>query len=87
MDVRDGSIQGVVFSPFSKSESCELFFVWEKSQVVGGGKTLKMLKMQTETTREMYLDVALASETEGEADMFTQSSRVRIKGGHMSDRG
>lgn len=37
------------------------FFVWEKSQVVGGGKTLKMLKMQTETTREMYLDVALAS--------------------------
>lgn len=35
----------------------------------------------------MYLDVAVASETEGEADMFTQSSRVRIKGGHMSDRG
>lgn len=37
--------------------------VWKIARLwaVGGGKTLKMLKMQTETTQEMNLDVALAS--------------------------
>lgn len=37
--------RGLFSLHFLKVRAVNFFFVWEKSQVVGGGKTLKMLKM------------------------------------------